>query len=114
MIECKHCSSRNVHKNGKNSFGTQVYKCKECKSTFVEHDKRFGIRTEVLIKMNEAVQMYESQNIPVKDIAEKLGCTARNIYRWLSEHNNHPNKRLSLRQIPRRPKTYFDPNSRTT
>ncbi len=35
MIQCEHCQSTNVIKNGKDRNGNQRYLCKRCGKTFV-------------------------------------------------------------------------------
>ena len=55
MKECKGCNGTNLIKNGKKQLGVQRYKCKNCKSSYIEGDKRFKHSKE---KRRRILEMY--------------------------------------------------------
>jgi transposase-like protein len=76
MIQCNHCGSNNVKKNGSGKWGQRYY-CKNCGRTFTLNKPRFDQKTKFM-----AIQFYLN-NVGIRKIALFLKTSPTSILRWI-------------------------------
>lgn len=76
------CGSRNVVKNGRNSAGTQTYRCRECDRHFVRKPKKKLLSQS----QKSGVRLLASSGKMAPDvIMKKYGISRATFYRIVSE-----------------------------
>ena len=76
---CKGCESNKLIKNGKTSYGTQRYKCKECCNTYSEGDRRLKHGLQKRLKV---IKMY-LEGIGISSIERLEGVSNPLIIYWI-------------------------------
>lgn len=80
QLECQHCHSDHIIKNGHDKNGVQTYQCKECntkfsatKNTFIEHSK---------LTYNQTVIYFECMNdkLSLEKTAVKMGVNKNTVF----------------------------------
>jgi hypothetical protein len=92
-VECKHCKSQKVKKNG-TSCGKQRYLCRACNKTFFLEPPRF-----TQVDKRRAIFMYLN-NCGVRKTALFIGCSPAAVINWVREAKRNLDKVLED----------FDPN----
>ena len=77
-MECKHCESPNVKKNG-NSCGKQRYLCKDCKKTCFDTSPKYTNADK-----RRAILMYLN-NCGVRKTALFIGCSRTTVTNWVRQ-----------------------------
>lgn len=79
MEHCKGCGSKDLVKNGKNKSGAQRYKCKECKSTYIEGDNRLKYGLEKRLRV---LKMY-LEGVGMRSIERREGVSSPLTIYWI-------------------------------
>jgi transposase len=82
MCECKSCKSKNIVKNWIVRW-VQRYKCKNCKKTFVEWDRR--VKECLKAKKALAVLIYSLWKASYWFLAKIFNVSPPLIYRWIKQ-----------------------------
>jgi len=78
MLECKHCGSKNIRKNGTNR-GIQRYYCKVCNRTFAPRNELYGAKAKAMTLL-----MYLN-NVGIRKCALFQGVSRQTISNWIEE-----------------------------
>ena len=96
-IRCSTCFGDKTVKNGRNSEGTQKYKCKDCGYSFVEHPKK----TKISDQTKALVDRLLLEKLSLAGIARSTGVSET----WLQSYVNNKYKNISKTIEPE--KGYF-------
>jgi transposase-like protein len=96
MKSCKGCGSKELVKNGKDTKGTQKYKCKSCGGTFRDGDKRIKHGLDKRIKV---IKMY-LEGVGIRSIERLEGVSNPLIIYWIRHFSDIVRKEIKLQTVP--------------
>ena len=96
MINCRHCGSSSLKKNGKNSCGSQRYRCKDCSKTFCLVDKRLKHSPQKRLKV---MKMY-LEGVGIRSIERLESVSNVLILYWIRKFSDIIRKEISAIKIP--------------
>jgi len=96
MNHCKGCGGSKLVKNGRSEEGSQRYKCKECRGTFREGDRRLKYSFEKRLRV---IKMY-LEGIGIRSIERLEGVSNTLIIYWIKHFSELVRKELRLKAIP--------------
>lgn len=83
MVQCVHCNSDNVRKNGKLYSWWQRRKCMECEKQFSKGWTRDTYSHDF---KEEVIDQYCHKHIKAKIILQKYWISSRTLIKWKKEH----------------------------
>ncbi len=84
-IECRHCKSTNLVKNGHSENGTQRYRCNSCKKSFQQNYSYEAWKPDMKQKIDE--QILNSSG--VRDTARILKISKNTVISHLKKKNRN-------------------------
>ncbi len=80
VVECYHCGSENLKKNGKDPKGKQRYHCKDCNRASLEHPD-YGYSEA---RKEEILKAYQERS-SMRGIARTFGMSRNTLDAWLKK-----------------------------
>lgn len=93
-MNCRHCSSAEIVRNGSNSVGTPKFLCRGCGRQFVERPKKRPISQET----KELIDRLLLERVSLAGIARVTGVSERWLQTYVNEKYEHTPRHVEVKK----------------